>query len=212
MNIPAFQIKPMKGRVSMKAAAELPESYKGNRIACIELEKSKYLARLLKTVQAITAILMIFAGCLLMPPSALTGMEEPFEHLSALMLGMLSVSILLELGRGIFMRLFSGIKPVLRFTGAYLHAGCQAYFDRKTEQIINLLPSLILTAALIILFLTAGDMTRKWIIWIIFTVEICFSIGLIYASVRFQQLPDDILVQNVGSTYLVYSSQKQPEP
>ncbi|MBR0391288.1 MAG: hypothetical protein IJK38_03090, partial [Oscillospiraceae bacterium] len=124
-------------------ASELPKSYRGNRIACIELEKSKYLSRLLKTVQAVIAVLMIFAGCLLMPPAALTGMSEPFEHLSVLMLGMISVSIILELTRGLLMRLFSGVKPVLRFTGAYLHAGCPAYFDRKNEQLINLLPSLL---------------------------------------------------------------------
>lgn len=190
-------------------ASELPKSYRGNRIACIELEKSKYLSRLLKTVQAVIAVLMIFAGCLLMPPAALTGMSEPFEHLSVLMLGMISVSIILELTRGLLMRLFSGVKPVLRFTGAYLHAGCPAYFDRKNEQLINLLPSLLLTVALIILFLSTKDMSWKWIVWIILTVSVCFSIGYAYASIRFQQLPDDVLIQNVGSTYLVYSAKMQ---
>ena len=192
-------------------ASELPKSYRGNRIACIELEKSKYLSRLLKTVQAVIAVLMIFAGCLLMPPAALTGMSEPFEHLSVLMLGMISVSIILELTRGLLMRLFSGVKPVLRFTGAYLHAGCPAYFDRKNEQLINLLPSLLLTVALIILFLSTKDMSWKWIVWIILTVSVCFSIGYAYASIRFQQLPDDVLIQNVGSTYLVYSAKKQED-
>ena len=190
-------------------ASELPKSYRGNRIACIELEKSKYLSRLLKTVQAVIAVLMIFAGCLLMPPAALTGMSEPFEHLSVLMLGMISVRIILELTRGLLMRLFSGVKPVLRFTGAYLHAGCPAYFDRKNEQLINLLPSLLLTVALIILFLSTKDMSWKWIVWIILTVSVCFSIGYAYASIRFQQLPDDVLIQNVGSTYLVYSAKMQ---
>lgn len=193
----------------MKAFAELPKSYRDNRIACIELEKSKYLSRLLKTVQAITAVLLLFAGCLLMPPTALTGMTEPFEHLSVLMLGMISVTIFLELTRGLLMRFFSGEKPVLRFTGAYLHAGCPAYFDRKSEQLVNLLPSLMLTVALTILFITTKDMTWKWIVWIIFTVSVCFSIGYAYASIRFQQLPDDILIQNVGSTYLVYSAKEQ---
>ena len=195
----------------MKAVTELPKTYRDNRIACIELEKSKYLSRLLKTVQAVLAVLMLFAGCLLMPPAALTGMSEPFEHLSVLMLGMISVTIVLELLRGFLMRIFSGVRPVLRFTGAYLHAGCQAYFDRKSEQLINLLPSFLLTVALIILFITTTDMTWKWIVWIILTVSVCFSIGYAYASIRFQQLPDDILIQNVGSTYLVYSAEAQSD-
>ena len=195
----------------MKAFAELPKLYRNNQIACIELEKSKYLARLLKTIQAILAVIMLFAGCLMMPPAALTGMSEPFEHLSVLMLGMISVTIVLELLRGFLMRLLSGVRPVLRFTGAYLHAGCQAFFDRKSEQFINLLPPLVLTVALIILFITTKDTTWKWIVWIIFTVTVCFSIGYAYASIRFQQLPDDILIQNVGSTYLVYSAEAQSD-
>ena len=193
----------------MKAFKELPDRYQNNQIACIELEKSKYLSRLLKTIQAVSAVLLLFAGCLLMPPAALTGMTEPFEHLSVLMLGMLSITIILELLRGFLMRLLSGVKPVLRFTGAYLHAGCQAYFDRKSEQFINLFPPFVLTVALIILFIGTKDMTWKWMVWIVFTVSVCFSIGYLYASIRFQQLPEDILVQNIGSTYLVYSSKKE---
>ena len=194
----------------MKTFTELPPLYRDNQIACIELERSKILSNLLKIIQAVTAILLLFAGCLLMPPAALTGMTDPFEHLSVLMLGMLSVTIILELARGLLMRIFSGVKPVLRFTGAYLHAGCQAYFDRKSEQIINLLPSPVFLIALIALFVNTADMTWKWVIWIIITVTVCLSIGYIYSSFRFQQLPDDILIQNIGSTYLVYSSQKQP--
>ncbi|MBR0391237.1 MAG: hypothetical protein IJK38_02830, partial [Oscillospiraceae bacterium] len=60
-----------------------------------------------------------------------------------------------------------------------------------------------------ILFLSTKDMSWKWIVWIILTVSVCFSIGYAYASIRFQQLPDDVLIQNVGSTYLVYSAKMQ---
>ena len=89
-------------------ASELPKSYRGNRIACIELEKSKYLSRLLKTVQAVIAVLMIFAGCLLMPPAALTGMSEPFEHLSVLMLGMILLGEMTKAGQVPDEEAFSG--------------------------------------------------------------------------------------------------------
>ena len=110
---------------------KLPEAYKGKQISRIELERSKILSRLIKTIQAILAVLLLAAGCLFMPPAELTNMPDPFEHLVALMLGMLSVSVVHELGRGLLMRLFSGVKPTLRFAGAYLHAGCDAYFPRK---------------------------------------------------------------------------------
>jgi hypothetical protein len=48
-------------------------------------------------------------------------------------------------------------------------------------------------------------------VWIILTVTVCFSIGYAYASIRFQQLPGDILIQNVGSSYLVYSAEAQSD-
>ncbi len=195
----------------MKTFTELPPSHQGKQIACIALEQSKVLSKLLKTVQALLAAALFAAGCLFLPPNALTGMTEPFEHLSALMLGMLSLSIVQELLRALLMRLFSGVRPVLRFSGAYLHAGCEAYFGRRQEQIINLAPVIVVPAFLLALFLSTADASWKWMVWIVLVVAICLSVGYCYASMRFQQLPDDILVQNVGSTYLVYSARGQEE-
>lgn len=190
----------------MKVCTELPKSYQAEPVACIELEKSRLLSRLIKTVQAVLAVVLLFVGGLMLPFSALTEFSDPFEHLAALMLGMLSVSIVQELGRGLLMRLFSGVKPVLRFAGAYLHAGCEAYFPRREEQIVNLLPPLLTAIVILVLFFTTADATWRWMIWIILIVDLCFCVGYGYASLRFTQLPEDILVQNVGSTYLVYSA------
>lgn len=195
----------------MQSSKTLPKTHKGKQIACIELEKSRLLARLIKIIQAITAVLLLIAGGLLMPFSALIELKEPFEHLTVLMLGMIAVSIFQELGRGLLMRIFSGVKPVLRFTGAYLHAGCEAYFNKRDEQILNLVPAVLLTVILIVLFLTTNDDSWRWMIWIILTVDICFGIGYAYASIRFMSMPDDILVQNIGSKYLVYSSKGDAE-
>ena len=46
---------------------KLPEAYKGKQISRIELERSKILSRLIKTIQAILAVLLLAAGCLFMP-------------------------------------------------------------------------------------------------------------------------------------------------
>lgn len=191
----------------MKTCISLPASHKGKQLACIELERSRLLSRLIKTIQAVLALLLLALGCLFMPFSALSSMSEPFEHLVALMLGMLSVSVVQELGRGFLMRLLSGVKPVLRFTGAYLHAGCEAYFDRRSEQIVNLVPVAFATVVILAFFFSIADLSWKWIVWIILVVDLCFAVGYLYASIRFWQMPEDILVQNVGSTYFVYSAQ-----
>ena len=190
----------------LKAYTKLPESHKGKQIARIELERSKVLSRLIKTVQAVLAVLLLAIGCLFLAPSELTNMKDPFEHLTALMLGMISVSIVQELTRGFLMRIISGVKPTLRFSGAYLHAGCEAYFPRREEQLLNLSPLLFFTVVLLIIFFSVPDVSWKWMVWIVFTVNICFGVGYGYASMRFAQMPADILVMNLGPTYLVYSA------
>ena len=195
----------------MKVYTKLPESHQDKLLARIELERSVILSRLLKTIQAVLVVALLAIGCLFLPPEKLTNMSEPFEHLSVLMLGMLSVSIVQELLRGVLMRIISGVRPSLRFAGAYLYAGCEAYFPRREEQILNLLPLFLTTILLVILFLLTGDMSWKWIIWIILIVDICFGIRYAYASMRFSQMPDDILVMNLGPTYLVYSGHADAE-
>ena len=195
----------------LKVYSKLPKSHEGKQLARIELERSKVLSRLIKTVQAVLAVVLLAAGCLFLSPSELTDMKDPFEHLTALMLGMLSVSIVQELTRGFLMRVISGIKPTLRFSGAYLHAGCEAYFPRREEQVLNLTPLLFSTVVLLILFFSVQDISWKWMVWIVFTVNICFGVGYGYASMRFAQMPEDILVMNLGPTYLVYSAQTDKE-
>ena len=195
----------------MKAYSILPKSHQGRLIARIELEQSRVLSRLIKTIQAVLAVILLAAGCLFFPPEYLTNMSEPFEHLTILMLGMLSVSIVQELVRGFLMRLFSGVGPDLRFSGAYLHAGCKSYFARREEQILNLAPVLFLTLLLLVLLLTTADISWRWVIWIIFVVNLCFGVRYGYASMRFAQMPEDILVMNLGPTYLVYSAQADTE-
>ena len=71
----------------MKVCTELPKSYQAEPVACIELEKSRLLSRLIKTVQAVLAVVLLFVGGLTLPFSDLTEFSDPFEHLSALMLG-----------------------------------------------------------------------------------------------------------------------------
>ena len=48
----------------MMVYKKLPEAYKGKQISRIELERSKILSRLIKTIQAILAVLLLAAGCL----------------------------------------------------------------------------------------------------------------------------------------------------
>lgn len=190
----------------METCTKLPKSHKGKLIACIELEKTPVLSRLIKAVSAIEAILFFILGYMLFPLDALLKMGDVFSHLVILFFGMMSVFLLHELLRGLLMRIFSGVKPLVRYVGSYPQAACEAYFCRRHQQIINLLPLTVIFVMLLAIVLTTADMSWKWIAWITLTVGVCSYVRDLYVAVRMMHLPRDILVMNVGPIYMVYSA------
>lgn len=195
----------------METCKKLPKSHKGKQIACIELERSPVLSRLIKVISAVLAMLLFLVGYLLLPVEALLQMEDAFVHLVVLMLGMMSVFLVHELTRGLLMRVFSGVKPIIRYVGSYPHAACEAYFGRTAQQVINIVPPVVIVAMLLVLLLTTADMSWKWMIWLILTVGICSCVGDVYVALRMMHMPEDILVMNVGPTYLIYSASAPEE-
>ena len=190
----------------MKTCTSLPKSHKGKQIASMELEKSPVLSRLIKIASAILALVFFAVGYLMFPIEALLEMENAFTHLVVLMFAMMSVFLIHELMRGVLMRIFSGVKPLIRYVGSYPQAACEAYFCKRHQQIINLLPPAAITLMLLTVVMTTADMTWKWIAWITLTVGVCSYVRDLYVAVRMMYMPRDILVMNVGPIYLVYSA------
>lgn len=190
----------------METCTKLPNSHKGKLIACIELEKTPVLSRLIKAVSAIEAILFFILGYMLFPIDALLKMGDVFSHLVILFFGMMSVFLLHELLRGLLMRIFSGVKPLVRYVGSYPQAACEAYFCRRHQQIINLLPLTVIFVMLLAIVVTTADMSWKWIAWITLTVGVCSYVRDLYVAIRMMHLPKDILVMNVGPIYMIYSA------
>lgn len=195
----------------MKTCNKLPASHKGKQIACIELEHSRVLSRLIKIISVILAALIFLLGFLLLPSEALLEMDAAFVHLVSLMLGMMAVFLVHELLRGLLMRLLSGVKPIIRYAGSYPHAACEAYFGRMHQQIINIVPPVIEVLMLVSLLLFAADATWKWIFWLMLTVGVSSFVRDSYVALRIMHLPEDILVMNVGPTYLIYSTHQPDE-
>lgn len=196
----------------MKTCKQLPISHKGRQIACIELEHSPVLSRLIKVVSAVLALIFFLIGYLIYPVEALLEMEDTFTHLVALMFGMMSVSLVHELLRGLLMRIFSGVKPIIRYVGSYPHAASEVYFGRTVQQVINIVPPTVLVLMLLALLAATADMSWKWMVWLILTVGVCSGVRDVYVTLRMMHLPEDILVQNVGPTYLVYSASGTGDP
>lgn len=193
----------------METCKTLPKSYADNLLACIELERSQVLSRLIKILSVVLLLALFGLGCLVLPPEELTAMSDPFEHLVVLMLGLMAVMLLRELVRGILMRIFSGVKPIIRYAGAYPHAGCEAYFGRVQEWIICLAPIAVILVFSIVLMLNMPDASWKWMIYIILVVGVCNCVGDLYMAARLTAFPEDVLVCNVGPSYLVYGPKKK---
>ena len=192
----------------METCKNLPDSHYDNLLARIELERSQVLSRLIKVISLVLMLALFGLGCLLMPPESLTVMNDAFEHLAVLMLGMMAVLLLRELIRGFLMRVFSGVKPIIRYAGAYPYAGCEAYFGRTHEWIICFAPILVILAATLGLFFTVADNSWRWMIWIILIVGVCSCVGDLYVAARLSGFPSDVLVRNVGPPYFVYGARE----
>ena len=68
-------------------------------------------------------------------------------------------------------------------------------------------PPVVVVAMAAAFVLLAGTDTWRWVAWLIFTVAVCSQVRDVYVALRLTQLPQDSLVMNVGSTYLVYSAE-----
>lgn len=193
----------------METCKTLPKSHADNMLACIELERSQILSRLIKIISLILMLALFGLGCLMMSPESLSNMEDVFEHLAVAMLGMMAVMLLRELTRGFLMRVFSGVKPILRYAGAYPHVGCEAYFGRIHEWMICIAPVVLILALTICLMLSMPDDSWRWMVWIILIVGVCSCVGDLYVALRLFSYPADVLVRNVGPTYLLYGKREQ---
>ena len=196
----------------METCKKLPDSHKGKQLACIELERSRVLSRLIKVISVFLAAVTFLIGFLILPKEALLKMDATFVHLVTLMLGMMGVFLVHELTRGLLMRLFSGVKPIIRYKGSYPHAACEAYFGRTVQQIINIVPPVVTVGMLVAALLATPDMTWKWMIWLMLTVAVGSIVGDVYVTLRLMYMPADVLVMNVGPTYLIYSAEAAEDP
>ena len=186
----------------MTTTTELPSGYEAT--IYMELEKSRVLSRFIKIIQAVVAVIMFIIACLIIGTDGLTEMDEVAFHIVVMMLGMIGYSILHELVRGFMMRFFSGIKPIFRFSGPYAHAGCPAYFCKNHELVIQMLPIIVTVILSAVAMIKAPDASWLWVFYLILMVCAAGSVTDIYVIARMLKRPADILIQNVGSTYVFF--------
>lgn len=194
--------------MQMKNFAELPEKYL--QILEIDLQKNKRLAILLNGASLLVAAAMIIPVLFFKSVTLLFDMSNMtmyFVRFGVILLGLVAYMILHELVHGIFMKVFSGVKPTYGFTGLYAYAGSTAYFCKKSYIIIALAPVVIWGAALSVLRDFVPD---SWF-WVVYFIQVCNvsgAVGDFYVTIKFTGLPKDILVNDSGTSMRVYSAEE----
>ncbi|MFA7672900.1 MAG: DUF3267 domain-containing protein [Clostridia bacterium] len=121
--------------------------------------------------------------------------------------GMIAYVFLHEFTHGIFMKHYSGIKPVYGFRAVFAYAGSDALFSKKQYTVIALSPVVILGLIIAVLnFVLSSEWF--WAIWIIQMVNVSGAAGDIYVMDMISKMPPGILVKDTGTAMTFYVSKE----
>ena len=185
----------------MSALLKLPESYEES--FHIDLQKDKKLAILVNAISLIIFVPIIIIGNFISPISHF--FNDGILSLILFVAGCAVYIILHELVHGIFMRIFSKVRPNYGFTSLYAYAGSDAYFDKTHYIIIALAPVVIWGIVLAALCVITNGTRWFWIMYLIEGMNLSGAAGDLYVTWRFLKLPRDILIQDSGIAMTVYT-------
>lgn len=184
---------------------QLPESY--HESFRVDLQKDKKLALLVNGGALVIALVMILPAVRLVSIGTLFSFEQGFGGYAArfltLILGSIAYIFLHELTHGVFIRIFSGKKPMFGFTGLYAYAGSTAYFAKVPYLIIALAPVVIWGIVLLILNVLF-PLEWFYVFYLIQVANLSGAAGDLYITFRFLRLPNNILVQDTGVSMTVF--------
>jgi hypothetical protein len=183
---------------------EKPESYYVYKE--IDLVKDRSLLVFVNVLSVVIAVLMGTIGLLiwmghLTTDSALEGILN-YRWIFSI-LGMIAYVFLHEFTHGIFMKYYSGIKPVYGFKAVFAYAGSEALFSKRQYVVIALAPVVILGLILAVLNLIL-PYEWFWAIWIIQMVNVSGAAGDIYVMDMISKMPAETLVRDTGTAMTFY--------
>ncbi len=182
----------------MRNFLKLPKNY--HESFKVDLQKDKKLAILINVLALIISILLFVIGIFISP-------INNFGSFHTIMLVIVTTLyiILHELTHGIFMRIFSGVRPKYGFTGLYAYAGSNVYFNRFHYIVIALAPVVIWGIVLALLCVLTSATIWFWVFYFTQIFNLSGAAGDFYVTWRFSKLPKDILIQDTGVSMTVYS-------
>lgn len=191
-----------------KNPAVLPEGYR--ELTHIDLQKNKKEALIVNGLGLVVMLVLGVLGHLVVPIQSLFDMEQGFgvycARFGVLIVGIVVYMVLHEAVHGVCMMRFSTVKPHYGFTGMYAFAGSEAYFSRPYYIVIALAPVVVWGVVLAVL---CALVPAQWF-WVAYFIQITNlsgAAGDLYVTARMMRMPEDILVQDAGTSMTVYSRQ-----
>ena len=190
----------------MKAVECLPEGYR--EIYSVDLQKNKKMAIFVNLLAVVIAVILVLPMLFVVPISTLFSMEDGmksyFVRFFALLILTIVYMVLHELVHGISMKICGTKKVKYGFTGMYAFAGSKDYYDKKSYIFIALAPVVLwgIVLAVINPFVPAEWF---WVIYLIQIMNLSGAAGDLFVTVKFSQLPSDILIQDYGVGMKVFS-------
>ena len=126
------------------------------------------------------------------------------HQIAYVFLGIILYMVLHELMHGIFMWIFGRERAHFGLKGPFSYARSDLYFGKLEYQIIALAPSLIWGIVLTILCTYFLHTDWFWTFYIIQIVNITGAVSDLYVVFRFLKLPATALVQDSGTSIVVY--------
>ncbi|MCD7950230.1 MAG: DUF3267 domain-containing protein [Erysipelotrichaceae bacterium] len=182
---------------------ELDETYQ--EIQAIDFQSDQKYNMVVNAVSIILAIVTYIIGNALVSISTLLTNDnnEYFSRLWMIVVGIALYIILMQLLRTSCIYSNSHESAKMGFRGLSGYAGSEYYFNKVTYLYIRLLPFITATIVLVILCMRF-DTSLFWVPYFVMLYHMASSGSDFYIVYTLMALPNDIMVQDVGTSMKIY--------
>ena len=190
----------------MRSYESLPEGYV--EIFNVDLQKNKKIALLVNGAAFLIAVIMVIAGGIVVPFTALFATDGGFiaVPIRLLSIAVLSIAyiILHEAVHAAAMKLCGTKKVKFGYTGLYAFAGSDDYYPKLPYVFIALAPVVLWGVVFGVVSLIV-PVEWFWVVYILQVSNISGAAGDYYVTLKFIRMPRDIIVRDQGVGMTVYS-------
>ena len=185
----------------------LPDGYR--KIYSIDMHSDRKMAFLVNGIAAVIALVMAIGMHFIVPVTSVIDTADDsigfLIKMAVTAAGLLVYIILHEAVHGIAMKLYGCSRVRFGFKGSYAFAATDDYIARKPYAVIALAP-IVLWGVVLAVINALVPYDWFWVVYFIQITNISGAAGDLYVTLRFRNLPSDILVKDAGVSMEVFSA------